>query len=234
MKVKVCPKCGKHNLENAWNCIDCGETLSVKTLMDTDSGQLLSVTPIAGHTTLSEISTNFEEDVAETLKTTVRIDESIIWGCNFAKLSKTPPYIFGYLIITSRQLACVQFISDTKRDKGSSGIQLLLNPLIFLIKELFGVYEDSTHPWVAVGLSNVPYPSQKLTPTEKSSRKVIANHLNNLRAVQLASAWHKESVINSLAISFGKDNEFSIAFYSPHQAEKTHQLLVAQLDKSSP
>jgi len=42
MEVKVCPKCGKHNSNIAWKCINCGEMLSVKTLMDTDSGQLLS------------------------------------------------------------------------------------------------------------------------------------------------------------------------------------------------
>ena len=33
-KVRVCPKCGKHNLENAWHCIDCRTTLSIETLMD--------------------------------------------------------------------------------------------------------------------------------------------------------------------------------------------------------
>ena len=111
MKVRVCPKCGKHNLENAWQCIDCGATLSMKTLMDTEIGELLSVTPIAGHATLSEISAYFEQDVIETLKTTARIDESIIWGCDFVKLSQAPPFIFGYLIITSRQLICVRFVN---------------------------------------------------------------------------------------------------------------------------
>lgn len=34
MKVRVCPKCGKHNLEDAWYCLDCGETLSIKTIAD--------------------------------------------------------------------------------------------------------------------------------------------------------------------------------------------------------
>ncbi len=42
MEVKVCPECGKHNSTIAWNCIDCGETLSAETLMDKDSGQFLS------------------------------------------------------------------------------------------------------------------------------------------------------------------------------------------------
>ena len=45
MKVRVCPKCGKHNLENAWSCTNCGESLSINTLIDAESSQLLSKTP---------------------------------------------------------------------------------------------------------------------------------------------------------------------------------------------
>lgn len=41
MIVRVCPNCGKHNAEKGVNCIDCGTTLSIKTLMDTESGQFL-------------------------------------------------------------------------------------------------------------------------------------------------------------------------------------------------
>jgi len=37
MKVRVCPKCNKRNLENAFNCIDCGTTLSLNTLLDVES-----------------------------------------------------------------------------------------------------------------------------------------------------------------------------------------------------
>jgi len=29
MKIRVCPDCGSHNLKDAWNCIQCGTTLSV-------------------------------------------------------------------------------------------------------------------------------------------------------------------------------------------------------------
>jgi hypothetical protein len=234
MKVKVCPNCGKHNSESAWGCADCGETLSLKTLVDTDTSQKLNVTPIAGHTILSEISTYFEEDVVKTLKSNVRIDESINWGGNFARLSKTPPYVFGYFVITSNQLIWVQFVSDMKRDKAASGIQLLLNPLLFLIKEMFGIYADSTHPWAAVGLSNVAYPSQQLTPTEKDSRKVIVKDLKNLSSVRLVSSWYKDARINGLVFKFEGENEFTNTFYSPDQAEKTYKLLSEQLNKSFP
>ncbi len=34
MKVRICPKCGKHNPENVWACGDCGHTLSVNALVD--------------------------------------------------------------------------------------------------------------------------------------------------------------------------------------------------------
>lgn len=38
-KVRVCPKCNKHNAENAWNCVDCGATLPITSLVDLDSEQ---------------------------------------------------------------------------------------------------------------------------------------------------------------------------------------------------
>jgi len=44
MKIKVCPKCGTQNLSTALKCISCGEYLSVDSLMDTESGRLLSET----------------------------------------------------------------------------------------------------------------------------------------------------------------------------------------------
>lgn len=36
MKVRLCPKCGNHNLENAWSCSVCGETLSMNSLIETE------------------------------------------------------------------------------------------------------------------------------------------------------------------------------------------------------
>ena len=200
--------------------------------MDTDSGRFLSATPIAGHATLSEISANFEQDVLETLRTTVRIGELIIWGCNWLSLSKAPPFVFGYLIITSRQVVFVQFVSDTKKTKTSAAIQLLLSSMAFLMKELSSVYEGSTHPWTAVG-ATVPYPSNPLTPTEKASRKVTATELENLASASLISGWYGEFLINSLVFRFEKASEFVITFYSPHQAEKTYQAFIARLGETS-
>jgi hypothetical protein len=33
-RVRVCPKCGKHNPESAWHCSECSQTLSIETLTD--------------------------------------------------------------------------------------------------------------------------------------------------------------------------------------------------------
>ena len=38
-RVRVCPKCGKHNLEDAWHCSECGTVLSIDTLTDEDAAE---------------------------------------------------------------------------------------------------------------------------------------------------------------------------------------------------
>jgi len=68
MKVRVCPQCGKNNLENAFSCVECGTTLSIKSLLDLESDQYSNVKAVAGETRLGEISSYFESDVEETLK----------------------------------------------------------------------------------------------------------------------------------------------------------------------
>ena len=140
------------------------------------------------------------------------------------------PFLFGYVILTSRQLILVQFRSDISKEKGA-GVELVVNPLKFLAKELLDAYEKSTHPWTALGLLNAPYPSQPLTSTEKNSREVIAIELKTISSARAIQAWYKENLLNSIVFGFGKNNQLTITFYSPHQAEKTYQLLTAQLDK---
>ena len=115
MKVRVCPNCGKHNEEDAFSCADCGTTLSMKTLMDVDSGRLLNVKPVAGYTELAEISPYFEQDVMEVIRHVIPINEKIVWGCNITRLGRALPllahivllgsdFLFGYLIITDQRL----------------------------------------------------------------------------------------------------------------------------------
>ena len=136
-------------------------------------------------------------------------------------------------MITSRQLLCVQFASDLNENKVASGLRSLVNPLVFLAKEALGSYAASTHPWTAIGFSNVAYPSQALTQTEKDSRTVSVCELNNLASVRLVSSWYKDALINGLIFKFEGEDEFTITFYAPKQAEKTHKLLTEQLEQST-
>lgn len=36
MRIRICPKCGKHNPAQTWHCVKCGQTLSVDTLVELD------------------------------------------------------------------------------------------------------------------------------------------------------------------------------------------------------
>jgi uncharacterized membrane protein len=42
MRIRICPKCAAHNPENTWSCANCGETLSLKTLVDATNTKLVS------------------------------------------------------------------------------------------------------------------------------------------------------------------------------------------------
>lgn len=35
-KVRICPNCERHNPPDSWNCIDCGRTLSIKSIVNAD------------------------------------------------------------------------------------------------------------------------------------------------------------------------------------------------------
>ena len=237
MKVRVCPDCGTHNPENAWSCADCGTTLSVDALIDIESGSPMHASPFAGHANLSEVSTYFEADVKETIQQHIRIDDSMKWGCNYARISKNPPYIFGYLIITSRNFIQVEFKSDT-----STKLEDLLfgqipeTPPVRHQKKMdaapgldepFGIDSSkvSTRPWVAVGLLKVPYPGQPLTQNELNTRRVRIKALKELAAVRCDSNWFNEHLIKSLVVLFRGEDEDTLIFYSPHLVEKAKKIL---------
>ena len=97
MKVRVCPKCGKHNLEKAWHCIDCGTTIPMTALIDTETSQP-SAGLFAGQPALSSISPYFEQDVVEVLNTNMQDPKSIIWGCNITQLTRQPQGRMGRLM----------------------------------------------------------------------------------------------------------------------------------------
>jgi hypothetical protein len=231
MKVRVCPKCGKQNSESAWHCIDCGTTLSMKTLVDMEDGQPC-VVPIAGHRVLSSISPHFEQDVGEILDTALRDDESVVWGCNITQIATTPPFRFGYLLLTSQRLICVQFESEVTRDTVDNGLQLLLNPLRFLMKEIGGLNVRPRRPCLG-GSPTVPavnYPSYPLTPDEKASRSAAAHELEDLVSADLTNNWYGQTLVTNLTAKFQGDRQAAFAFYAPHQAQEAHRLLAARLE----
>ncbi len=53
-KVRLCPKCGKHNPESDWVCSNCGETLSVNTLNDLPTPEDTLEVPTAPEVPISE------------------------------------------------------------------------------------------------------------------------------------------------------------------------------------
>lgn len=233
-KARVCPKCGKHNSESAWHCIDCGTTLSMKTLVDMEDGQP-SVVPIAGHRELSSISPHFEQDVEEILDTALRDDESVVWGCNITQIATTPPFRFGYLLLTSQRLICVQFESEVTRDAlytVLTVLQLLLRPLRFSMKEIGVLNVRPSRPWIG-GSPTVPavnYPSYPPTPAEKASRSVAVHELEDLVSADLTNNWYGQTLVTNLTAKFQGDRKATFAFYAPHQAQEAHRLLAARLE----
>ena len=221
MKVRVCPKCGKHNPESVWHCADCGETLGVNTLVDTEAPQKLDV--------MRNISRPYHEDVAELVGTIIQSGESVIRGYDITQIIGGEAFAFGYLVITSQRLIRVQFESETKR-RASSWLAAAGNPLSFLVKEAVGVNVRPERPLIG-GVPAVNRPSYPLTPKEKASRKMAIHDLENLVSADLASSWYGEIVVTNLTMRFRQGEEMTVTFYAPHEAEETHKLLAARLGK---
>ena len=232
MKVKICPECSKHNLENAWNCVDCGRTLSMKTLVDAESHQTYGG-PLEYFPQLSNISTYFHEDVAELLDTTRRRDESIIHGANITQLSTGAPFRFGYVILTSQRFICVLFECELKRDKIDS-IDRVLEP-ISLILGIDATFKSP--PWLpkrayrewgssptsisqVVVLESLSAP---LTPKEEASRIVIIHKLKDVVSENLK--W--VGGLSSLTIELRWSRDLTVSFYSPHEAKDIYKSLKA-------
>ena len=226
MKVRVCPKCGKHNLEKAWHCIDCGTTIPMTALIDTETSQP-SAGLFAGQPALSSISPYFEQDMVEVLNTNMQDPKSIIWGCNITQLTRQPQgkmvrlmagnlmfgdlnLMFGYLMITSQWLICAQFESEFKR-----------RPYL----EVWTTANTRTPAFA------VDYPRSPLTPEEKASRKVTIYDLEDLVSAQLESIGHTDICLMQLTANFRKGKTLTVSFYTQEEAMKASKPLAARLGK---
>jgi len=221
MKVKVCPKCGKQNSESALNCIDCGTTLSMKTLIDTDE---LKASSIAGKVSLSNISSFFEQEVLEILKTVKDGFEDVIWGCNITQVTDKAPFRFGFLIITSLRFVSAYFESDIDI---AHGVPLRayfeLSDLVrgAAFKSVLGPVLGAFAP----KLLAVDSPQYPLSPKEKSSQVILDYKLTDLTSAVLSQKWYGEILLPDLNTKFQQGNELVLTFNLPADAEKAHNLL---------
>lgn len=233
MKVKVCPECGKQNSESAWSCADCGNTLSMKTLIDTDD------LPSESEKALVEISPYFKQDVEEVLETVIQGHESIIWGCNITQLTSIR---FGYLLMTSNHLICVKFDSETEGNAVST-VASILNPLKALSKEVTGLnIPRPTRSFIEVFPSGstrepliaVNYPSYPLTHKEEETRKQQIYELDDLVSANVEEIGYSGPRLFRLNTTFKGDKKITVTFYAQHQFEKMEKLLSPWLKKKVP
>ena len=237
MKVRVCPKCGKHNSESAWYCDDCGETLSIKSLVDMEELKA-SQSPIAGKAELSRISPHFYEDVAELFDTQIQGEESVIRGCNITQPSTGAPFKFGYLIVTSQRLIEVQFESELKRKVAESALSLG-DPLASMAREAYGANMQPMRPYLEIWPSRstrtpalaVDNPRHPPSPPQRSSRQVTVYQLKDLASVQLESIGYTGTFVMNLTANFRQGKKMTVAFYAPDEAEEIGRLLTARLGK---
>jgi len=250
MKVRVCPQCGKHNLENAFSCVECGTTLSIKTLLDLESDQFSNVKSIAGETRLSEISAYFGADVEETLKWVKNSTEKIEWGFNLSQAAQDTPmrertsnkvlkffdlgrglpsFLFGYFILTSERLICVYFTCEVS-ENGFPKRQCFLNPRLERIMPAIGESNFSSRGYLVLPIPAIDAPGYPLTDVEKKSRKVVIYELRDLSSVRTFESTVDQKV-RYLKLKFKKDEEVEFAFKLPEYEEKAYKMFNSKLKK---
>jgi ribosomal protein S27AE len=224
-KAKICPQCGKQNDEKAWNCVDCGATLSINTIVNINGLQNSQIA-IAGKGLLSSVSPYFQEDLTYLLYNTIKENESIAKGCDICKPSILPPFKFGYLIITSQQLICVRFKSDTELYLRRGWFPKRPWLRRYLGEFVEGLEEDPLGAGLWAKFCFVDRPSSELTSTEKSSRELVLFPLDKLYSTELVDDLF-------LNLKFNRDdgtlNEFSLTFYFNDEAFEIQRLLGTHL-----
>lgn len=125
MNIRICPKCGKHNPESAWSCVDCGETLSLKTLVDANNTELIS-----------EISENIRLQIEKTKALKLKAAMQIKSAEEKQENKKLPFAIYVIYVISALMTnwifstltvgAIVFGIEKTGGNPGSPGIPLVI------------------------------------------------------------------------------------------------------------
>lgn len=224
MKIKLCPKCGKQNDEDAWNCIDCGATLSLNTLIDADEIETSQGDLVRGRVLFS-ISQYFHSDYEALLDKVVQDDESIVWGCNIAEKSSSPPFQFGYVILTSHKLLAVYFEADIEYHlKGG------ILPKRSYVNEGGLYWNQGTKDTDEVKIILVQPPNYGLTSTEQASRKLGTFSLKDLYSIALSGTTLIMKLRHGDGISL---DSFALTFYSEAEASEIYMPLRENLSSNT-
>jgi hypothetical protein len=229
MKIRICPDCGKQNPENSFNCSDCGQTLSVDTLFDLQEQH--SVADFRAQRMLANISPYFAEEVDAVLEAAGENRRDVLFGANVAPLSKKSYFWFGFLIITSQRLLCVQFQSETKRDIGATFFSLRKDVPFFLVDQLHSLNLTPKRASFQYPIAIVNFPTYSLMPNEISSRRTTILDLYNLVSIGFETFWVPlpplcpETELTKMTAKFQKDKELRVIFYMSHEAQQAQRIL---------
>jgi hypothetical protein len=261
MKIKICPKCGKQNDEDAWNCVDCGTTLSMKTLVEVDKTNLSSSTYKSKPASIN-LSEYFAQDFSD-LQKTIRGYETVVQACNITQLTKKAPFRlgnpfrFGYLVLTSQRLIWVIFESEP-RSKLKYHLYALIPGvalgILFMVTDGFVAglaygllftlalqffplrmaQMPPQRPYIEhFGFFAVDQITSPLSTKEKSSRKVISFDLRKIAAATLSSSGTENNSITSLIVDFADGGRAIIDFFMPNEAMEIQTALADQIESKN-
>jgi len=240
-------------LENAFSCVECGTTLSIKSLLDLESDQYSNVKAVAGETRLGEISSYFESDVEETLKWMKNSTEKIEWGFNLSQAAqdtpltvsvdkamnkvlkffeferKIPPFLFGYFILTTERLICVYFTCEDGK-YGLPKRHCFMDPYWKKKTPGFGSPLNISSNHLVLPIPVVDAPRYPLADVEKQSRKVVIYELRDLSSVRTFESTVDQRV-RYLKLKFKTDEEVEFAFKLPEYEEKAYKMFNSKLKK---
>lgn len=226
MKIRLCPKCGKQNDENAWNCADCGTTLSMNTIVDSNDVEVKKEELIHIHE-LADISPYFRDDYKELVGNIFKNGEKIIKGCDVAESSRYPPFEFGYVILLQEKLISASFLADVQPisllpqraciDSGGERLDTFL-----------GINQRTVGP--RTGPGNLRYAVDRLdaplTDTEKSSRRLTSMQPKDLYSIDPVGGMNGNQLNFKIYDNDGKSiREDSFQFYFNDDASEIYEHL---------